>query len=101
MLELGAVIALIAALCAAVGHVRRNRHPGSKPIEAYLIFLVSFAIVGSVFFGLAVWSISSASLPWISDVLAAFIVFAASFGPALIASTWIIRRPPSVAPRIE
>ncbi len=101
MTELGILAATIVGFAVAIPHVRRNRHPRSKPVEAFLIFSVAFGVVASTLFGFVVWAIEGLEIAWMSGFVAACVAAVASAGPAAVFATWLVRQPPILSPRVD
>lgn len=87
-------------LALAVPYVARIRHPASKPLAAYAIFVVVFS-VASVLLFLALWQIAGALgiAPMFESAPGAVLFLALVFVPAFMAASWQARKPPQRAPR--
>jgi hypothetical protein len=87
-------------LAGAVFYVRRARHPDSKPIAAYLIFVTVFSVAAfalfTVFAALLEWAGEAALL---ANPLGAAAFLVAVFLPAFLIGRWQLRRPPLRSPR--
>ncbi|ESR23438.1 hypothetical protein [Lutibaculum baratangense] len=88
------------ALIAFIPHVRRNRHPESRPVGAYLSFVTVFSVAAYLIFG-AILAIATGVWPgmplgnWLAAIIVLLIVFVPSF---LLATAMIRRRPPKAPP---
>ncbi|MBX6368381.1 MAG: hypothetical protein IRZ04_10375 [Rhodospirillales bacterium] len=87
-------------LALAVPYVGRIRHPASKPLAAYAIFVVVFS-VASVLLFLVLWQIAEAlgMAPMFKDAPGALLFLALVFVPAFLAASWQARKPPQRMPR--
>lgn len=82
-------------LLGAVFYTGRARHPCSKPVAAYLIFVTVFTTVSFVLFAaytivLHVAGVTDA----LDDPSAALVFLLLVFGPALLTARWQMRKPP-------
>lgn len=94
MTALLVMVVWIAALAAAFPYVAAVRHPGSKPVEAYLLFVVVFSAVCLPAFGLAVFAIDVFSSGAMEGLAPAITSGVFAFSAALLAATIVIRQPP-------
>lgn len=94
MTALMVVLVWAAALLAAAPYVAAVRHPGLKPIEAYLLFVVVFSAICLPAFGLAVLAIGVFSDGTLEGFAPAITSGAFAFSAALLAATILIRQPP-------
>jgi hypothetical protein len=87
-------------LALAVPYVARIRHPASKPLAAYAIFVVVFSAAAVLLF-LALWQIAGALglAPMLESAPGAVLFLALVFVPAFMAASWQARKPPQRAPR--
>ncbi|GAB4137300.1 MAG: hypothetical protein Tsb0016_02370 [Sphingomonadales bacterium] len=97
-----AVLIGVAILVAAVPYVHAARHPDSKPLAAYLIFVTVLSVVGAGLFWLALTiaamlvGAEMLSKPWVAIILIAIIA-----APALLIARWAISRPPRQSPPVD
>lgn len=91
----------IGLIVMAIPYVRHARHPDTKPLAAYLIFVMTFSVTSGVLFWGALWIarwIGAGNLLDASGALVALlaIVFIIAFAVA----RWQLRLPPKKAPRL-
>ncbi|MGA9575877.1 MAG: hypothetical protein WBS20_18185, partial [Lysobacterales bacterium] len=89
------IVAAVVLLAAAIPYVMRIRHPKQKPLAAYLIFVLAFAVTYAVIFNLLalmanVFGLGAA----LDDILPALIFLFLVFVPAVFLATWLARKPP-------
>lgn len=89
------LLAFVVALLLSVPYVARIRHPRSRPLAAWLIFVCNFALVtGLVYFGLVELWLTLAAPAWrgASGPLMGLVVVAVGCGFGV--ARWQVRRPP-------
>ncbi len=97
-----AVLIGVAILLAAVPYVRAARHPDSKPLAAYLIFVTVLSVVGAGLFWLALTIAAMLLEPAsLSQSWVAFLIIALIAAPAVLAARWAITRPPRQSPSVD
>jgi len=92
---------LIAALVLilAVPYVRRFRHPESRPVAAYLIFVLAFLAGAAVLYGILTTLLFVFGVGHVlSTVRGAAVFLVLDLVPPLILAHYLIRRPPREAP---
>lgn len=96
MMDFTISIAISLVILAAVWpYVARIRHPEQKPLAAYLIFLTLFVTVTVVLFGMLTMFAGELGLARaLENPVAAFVLLALVFLPALALATWQARKPP-------
>jgi len=94
-LEHAAVAAWIVLLLAAWPYVQRVRHPATKMLAAYLVFVSTFSLVaGALFIGLT-WLMGLTRIGRAADTPIGMVVFLALiFGVALLSARAYLERPP-------
>lgn len=91
-----ALAAWIAFLVLAFPYVIRMRHPASRPLVAYLVFVMEFSLVAGVVFFILLRLfalIGGEGLLERPEGVAVFLVLVTV--PAFALSHWHLRRPPS------
>jgi hypothetical protein len=82
-------------LIAAIAYAQRERHPESKPLAAYMIFVIAFTVTAFVIFGTAVFVLQATGYTAILDnPVAAVLFLILVFGPAFLVGRWQLRKPP-------
>lgn len=95
-----ALVLWLLFLTGAVFYVRRARHPDSKPVAAYLIFVTVFSVAA-----FALFTVITVLLEWagkaslLANPLGAAAFLIAVFLPAFLIGRWQLRRPPLRSPR--
>ncbi len=89
-------LALWAAfLVAAIFYTRRARHPGVRPLAAYLIFIIVFTVTSFAIFAASTALLQALGAAGaLTDPAAAVLFLAAVFVPAFLVARWQLRRPP-------
>ncbi len=88
-------------LLAAIPYVRTARHPATKPLAAYLIFVLAFSAVAAVVYALLGFAFAAADAGWfIRTPVGAVIFLFAVFVPGALIGHRLIRKPPRRSPRI-
>lgn len=90
-----AVLLFAAFLVTSWVYVARARHPGQKPLAAYLIFVVAFSVTVGLVYGLLVSVI--ARLGVVGNLSLVLVVVVAAVLAFLIARS-LVRRPPRSSP---
>jgi quinol-cytochrome oxidoreductase complex cytochrome b subunit len=97
----GALIAVV-ILALSLPYAQRARHPSTKPLAAYLIFVTVFVVVGFVLFVALVWIGTGLDLLEHEPNLLAGLVLAVLVAvPAFFAARWQIRKPPRQPPPLN
>jgi hypothetical protein len=95
------VLVWLVLLLLAIPYVRAARHPDSKPLAAYMIFLTVFSVAAYVLFGVLIALIGALKgADFLATPLAAVLVFVLSAVPAFFLARWQIRRAPGKPPKI-
>jgi hypothetical protein len=92
----------LAALIAFHPWVQRTRHPASKPLGAYLTFVVVFTVMSYGIFA-AIVALQDNFWPGLlqAGILPAMIVIVVCFLPSFVAASVLIARRPSKAPPVD
>lgn len=89
------------ALLVFIPYVRNQRHPDSRPLGAYLSFVIVFTVAAYLIFAAMVAVISIwTGLP-LEHWLVATLVLIVTFVPPFFLATAVIRLKPSIAPRLD
>ncbi len=91
-----AALVWILLLLLAIPYVRRQRHPSTKPLAAYLVFVSVFSLCAGALFYAATSAVTALALAEeVATVggAAAFLSFV--FVPAFLVARWQVRRPPT------
>jgi prolipoprotein diacylglyceryltransferase len=90
-----AVAVWLILLALAFPYVRRARHPQSKTLAAFLLFVTLFSVVGAtLFYVLTGVAVALGRAEALNNPLWALLLVAMTFIPAFLAARWIIKRPP-------
>lgn len=82
-------------LVVAVFYVRWARHPDSKPVAAYLIFVVVFSAAAFVLFNFFVLLLRAAGFTdALSHPVGSAVFLLAVFLPSFLIARWQLRKPP-------
>jgi hypothetical protein len=77
----------------------RTRHPESKPLAAYLIFVIAFSMMAAVLFGmLTSLLVGIGAADRLEQPLSALLFLALVFAPGFFLARALIRRPPRRSP---
>ncbi len=89
----------LVALVAFIPHVRRQRHPETRPFGAYLSFVTVFTMAAYLIFG-AIIAVDNSFWPGmpLENWLGAAIALAITFVPAFLAATAMVRREAAAGP---
>lgn len=88
-----------AFLIAAVFYSRRARHPDTRPVAAYLIFVIIFTVTSfGVFSALTLVLEALDRGSTLHNPVAAALFLAAVFIPAFLVARWQLQRPPRQRP---
>ncbi|MCT8970896.1 hypothetical protein [Microbaculum marinisediminis] len=92
----------LAALIAFIPWVQKTRHPDSKPLGAYLIFLAVFTITSYAIY-LVILALQGAVWPGLLEtgLVHAIVVIIVCFLPAFLLASWMIARKPPKAPPLD
>lgn len=86
-------------LIAAVLYTQRERHPSSKPLAAYLIFVTVFSVAAFVIFGAVVFLLQALGYGAVlGNPVVAVIFLILVFAPAFLLGRWQLRKPPRQGP---
>lgn len=84
-----------AIMIGAIFYTQDQRHPDSKPLAAYLIFITVFSAAAFVIFSCLTVLLAVAGLTALLDnPLASAVFLLAVFGPAFLLGRWQLRKPP-------
>ncbi len=82
-------------LIAAIAYTQRERHPASKPLAAYMIFVIAFSVTAFVIFATAIFLLQLSGYTAVLDSsVAAALFMILVFGPAFLVGRWQLRKPP-------
>lgn len=82
-------------LVAAIAYTQRERHRETKPLAAYMIFVIAFTVTAFVIFGTAVFLLQLSGYTAVLErPLAATLFMVLVFGPAFLVGRWQLRKPP-------
>jgi hypothetical protein len=99
---ISALIVWAVALVVAWPYVARIRHPASKPVAAYLIFVIVLSAAALVVFAL-LWELALALgiVRSLGSPLWAVPFLILVFLPAFLMASWQARKPPRRSPRLR
>jgi len=93
------VLATALLLVASLPYVQRAKHPETRLLAAYLLYVGSFVLVAAIAYFVVGWVVALAGLgdalarPWGAAV---FLILV--FVPAFAIARWQIKRPPMQSP---
>lgn len=91
----------LAFLLLAIPYALKARHPETKAVAAWTIFVLSFTVIAATIYAVLIIVAASTGIGhWIQTAAGALAFLFLIFAPALILATYIIRRPPRRRPRI-
>ena len=83
----------------AIPYVRRARHPRTRPLAAYMTFVVLFSVGAVVMYSALLLLLDwTERLDWLHRPLAATIFLALVFIPAFLLGRWQLKKPPRQVP---
>jgi FtsH-binding integral membrane protein len=83
-------------------YVQKVKRPESKPLAAWLIFVVTLsAAVILIFVGLSYLAASIGLLPFVDRPLGAALFLASVFVPAFLLAHWMMRKRATPAPSVD
>lgn len=95
-----AVILWVLFLVGAVFYTRRARHPDTRPLAAYLIFITVFTVAAFVIFAGGLLLLDAAGeVELLSRPVVAVLFLMVVFVPAFLLGRWQLRKPPRRPPR--
>jgi hypothetical protein len=91
-----------AFMAGAVFYTQEARHPETKPLAAYLIFVTIFSVVAlAIFGGLTAVLRGLGQTDLLEEPLSVAVFLAAIFLPAFFLGRWQIKKPPREVPYPE
>jgi hypothetical protein len=88
----------LAFLVLSAPNTARWRHPRTKPLAAYLVFVSTLSLCAAVLFLVLAWLVITLHLAaWLSNPLGAIAFAALVFAPAFGIASVILQRPPRQA----
>jgi drug/metabolite transporter (DMT)-like permease len=89
------IIVWLILLVLAYPYVHRARHPATKPMAAYLLFVSLFSAVGGGIFLVLFWFIlATGAATHLGDPLWSVLFVAIVILPAFFTARWQLKRPP-------
>jgi hypothetical protein len=79
----------------AVPYVRRAKHPETKTLAAFLLFVMLFSVVSAALYFVLSWVVvKTGSAAALANPFWALLFLALVFLPAFLSARWLIKRPP-------
>jgi len=94
------LVAWVVFLVAAIPYVLRAKHPRTRALAAWLVFVSIFSITAAVlYFALGAFAAAAGLADALGHPAGAAVFLALVFVPAFLAARWQLKRPPrQVAP---
>ncbi|NDP49551.1 MAG: hypothetical protein GZ085_14420 [Sulfuriferula multivorans] len=93
------IILWFVLLLLAIPYVRRAKHPRTKPLAAYMVFVTLFSVGAAVMFSVLLMLLSGyGGLDALHNVPGAALFLVLVFVPAFLLGRWQLKKPPRQVP---